>query len=430
MQTIPPAPEEPINAYLEQMARYERVTRDEEHELALAIEGAAAPVRRLVTATRIGLRTLWRRAMRRREEGEAAGAKSVARAGRKLAAMDRALARLGDESLPRAVRRRAARRAVTCRRGAADLLRRERLASGTWRRLAKAVVALSQRVEGAPERSGADDRAALRAAWRRCGEGRRHLALRAARLRRAIDEGEAAGARLVTANLRLVVSLARRYARRGMPLVDLIQEGNVGLLRAVERFDARRGCAFSTYATWWIKHCMLAALVERGPTIRLPRAAAELRRRLEGARARLRQELGCEPTLREAACAAKAPAVETSPVARWSRVLRSLDEPSRSDDEAPRREAIVDAGTTPAEAAAGAAALREALAGVLATLSRRERDVVKLRFGLEGGTEHSLQEVGTKLGLTSERVRQVERAALAALARPLRAAALEEFFPG
>jgi RNA polymerase primary sigma factor len=263
-------------------------------------------------------------------------------------------------------------------------------------------------------------------------DARRGLAVVAAdrpgrsELEAAVERGEWARRRMIESNLRLVVSIARRFSATGLPLADLVQEGNLGLLRAVEMFDWRKGCRFSTYATWWIKQAITRGAADRGArAIRLPVHVDEQVGRLRRTQTRLHELLGREPSTGELAAELQLSLEGVARLQGAAQAITSLDTPV-GDGGAALQDLLEDDSAAGPDALAVEAVGRDALEQVLGALPERERQVLILRFGLDSGTPRTLEEVGAVMGFSRERARQVERSALAALRRPDIRARLED----
>jgi RNA polymerase primary sigma factor len=241
---------------------------------------------------------------------------------------------------------------------------------------------------------------------------------RVERLERLVERGRQARERLIRANTRLVISVAKKYLNRGLPFLDLIQEGNIGLMRAIRNYDYRRGFKFSTYATWWIRQAITRALAEQSRTIRLPVYMSDQVNRLAREQSRLQQELGRPPTKEEVAAVLE---TTTEKVEQMMDVMRhpvSLQTPVGEDEEDVLGDLIEDAEALNPEEAAAQLLLNEDLQKMLETLPPRELEVLQLRYGLEGTEPLTLQQVGERMGITRERARQLEAQAIGRLRNP------------
>jgi RNA polymerase primary sigma factor len=402
------AGEDPTRRYLDEIGKARLLTATGEIDIGKRIEAGQTALRRALAEVPLVVRTLATLA-RRVERGEIPLEQLIAFPEAKptrarLRAVSASLARLGDRRLSVA--------------RIQDLLAALPLKTELLEQLVLEVERAGAEIAAlAAAPPGRVRLGALRAAEARLGVPRKEVGAVLARVRRHDLEVRDAKRQMIEANLRLVVSVAKRYLWSGVPLLDLIQDGNIGLIKAVDRFQYRRGFKFSTYATWWIRQAITRGIADRARTIRIPVHLVEVLSRLRRTRGVMTQELAREPTAGELARRLRIPVSRVRALLEVPAEPLSLETPVGEDDGAELGDFLRDTQAAAPDATVAAEEAAARLDRALGALSDKERQVLRLRFGLGAEREHTLEEIGARFGLTRERIRQIETKALGKLRR-------------
>jgi RNA polymerase primary sigma factor len=455
----PKLSDDPIRMYLSQMAEIPLLTRDEEISLAKKIEVTRKRFRRMVLACDFALRATVE-TLKQVHAGELPFDRTIkvslteqltkeqiqARMPRNLATLERLMAeqkrdfeQLLRKSLPReerlTIRVRFLRRRRKCLQLVEELSLRTRRVHPLMRQLEGFLARMDKirarlrEIRNSP--IAKDERANLKRELRdlliMTQESPKSLRKRCVAFRQQFTEYEATKRQLSSGNLRLVVSIAKKYRNRGLTFLDLIQEGNTGLMRAVDKYEYRRGFKFSTYATWWIRQAITRAIADQARTIRIPVHMIDVLSKLRNIQKQLLQELGREGTTEEIASRIDLPVEEVRRVLDIGRHPVSLDRPVGDSEDSSFGEFIEDTTSDNPVRTANNGILRQKIESLLKTLTYREREIIRLRYGLGDGYTYTLEEVGRIFKVTRERVRQIEAKAVKKLQHPVRSLQLEGF---
>ena len=458
---LPTSSSDPIRMYLSQMAEIPLLTRDEEINLAKKIELTRKRFRRNLLRSFYALESTFK-TLERVHSGELPFDRTIkvslterltkeqvsARMPHNLrtlrALMDQQredYAKLVDRRVSAGEKREARGRYLRRREKMLTLVEELSLRTKRVSPLIKELRQYADRIDevraeladlkstGAPSDKINSVKAELLQLTRRVLESPSSLRRRAEEVRRQFKHFEDTKRELSSGNLRLVVSIAKKYRNRGLSFLDLIQEGNTGLMRAVDKYEYRRGFKFSTYATWWIRQAITRAIADQARTIRIPVHMIDVLTKLRNTAKKLQQEFGREPTYEEISLASEIPLDETERVLEIGRHPVSLDRPVGDGDDCSFGEFVEDQGTENPCKLANNGLLRERIEELLKTLTYREREIIRLRYGLADGYSYTLEEVGRIFKVTRERVRQIEAKAVAKLQHPVRSQMLSSFVP-